>query len=180
MRRLICATALVCAACGSGDDSCGPGDAPAAGAALATDRGTVTYGGFTSSPNNDCPHPQGELTALTIDGTQVGVDGFFLTFCIPRPELIEAGEPIALGLTDDDLVRLVNVNAELDGCLVALDRAAPPPATITFHGWCDDGGSSAGYAIELAGTIELTITCGGDTTALTATAGGGPIAVDAL
>ena len=142
------------------DQVCGPGAAPMAGIAVTVGGETLTYGGFTSSPNNDCPPPEGGPTSLTVDGTQVGATSQvppFLTLCLPRPAQI-AAQPISLD--DDNLVQFANINGELaDDCDLVLDRRAAPSGTIEFAGYCGGGQDAAGYAITLSGTVPGTRSC---------------------
>ncbi len=150
------------AGCG-GDDECGPGDAPADGV-TALANGTVTFGSFTSSPNNDCT--TGEQTSLSIEGIQVSPEPVGaitpkIAFCIPLPDSVGT-EPMALGFDDTDPVRLVDVNASVDPCTYRLNFTVDPSATITFSGYCGDGIDDAGYAITLAGSVTLRETCGTD------------------
>jgi hypothetical protein len=146
---------------GCGDETCGPGDAPAAGVEVVTTDGAIVYGAFTSSPNNDCTPPGAAVTSLTVDGFQQGVEPPVptLTLCIPRPDRIGGG-PLALGLTDTDPVRLVDVNAVQAGCSLALDRSDTPSATATLSGVCGNGADPAGFALALAGALNLRRSCG--------------------
>jgi hypothetical protein len=159
MRRGILCILLagVSAAGCDGNTECGPGAAPAAGVALTIERGQLDYGDFRSSANNDCTPAGAEVTSLTIDGVQVGGTSF-LTFCVPRPDRM-GGAAVALGLSDDDVVRLVTVSGASDGCTLSLRRDEPPSATIQFHGYCDAGSHAAGYAISLVGTVEVDVAC---------------------
>jgi hypothetical protein len=171
------AAAAIAALAACGDDTdCGPGDAPASGITVATPDGAITYGAFTSSPNNDCTPADGQLTSLTVDGVQqqptpVGMFTPHLALCITRPERTGA-DPVPFGLTDDDPINLVSVNAEAGGCTFALDRSTAPEATATFTGYCADGSDPAGYAIELAGSVTLARTCGADIDTVTVELGG--------
>lgn len=183
------ACVLGSAGCGGEDAVCGPADAPPAGATVAVDGAagdaTVAYGAFTSSPNNDCPPPEGGPTSLTIEGTQTDLapgERFSMVLCLPRPDEI-GGEPIALD--DDRLVQLVDVNARLDGgCTVRLDSATPPGGTITFAGYCDDGNAGSGYAITFDGSAAGTRTCpdgaGGSTEEPATITLTGSVAVEAI
>lgn len=143
---------------------CGPADAPPAGASVAVagaaGDASVSYGAFTSSPNNDCPPPGGGPTSITIEGTQTDLapgERFSLVLCLPRPDEI-GGEPIALD--DDRLVQLVDVNARLDGgCTLRLDPDATPSGTLTFAGYCDGGNAEDGYALTFDGSTAGIRTC---------------------
>jgi len=148
------------AACGN-DTPCGPGDAPDNG--LTADLGAgeqLTFGGFTSSANNDCS-VAGSPTSLTVDGVQMGQSSFHITFCLPRPDQIGAG---AIDLTDDTRVQIININGDLGGgCLLTQNPGGTLSGTISFVGFCKDGGDPAGYAIQLAGTVPGFRACtGGD------------------
>src|SRR5262245_8628106 len=75
--------------CGSGDDSCGPGGAPDAGAVASGSGVTVTYGHLNGSPNRDCPDAAApaNVISLSIHGTQTDGTGL-ITLCIGRPDLL--------------------------------------------------------------------------------------------
>lgn len=175
IRATAAAVFSLCAAC-NGEQVCGPGDAPAAGLTATVPAGPIEYGGFTSVQARDCGPD-----SITIDGEQQGEAGPIiphLTLCVPLPDSVGDG-PIALGLTDDDVVRLVDANANLGDCTYALDRTEPPPATIEFVGFCDEGLDPAGYSIVLQGTVNLLRTCATGNEEVTATLGG-EVAVEAL
>lgn len=160
-RRAVIPLALCALAAGCGEDPvCGPGSAPAAGISAAVAGEAVTYGGFTSSPNNDCPAPGGGPTSLTIEGTQAGLgpeERFSITLCLPRPDRL-GGDPVPL--SDTDLVQLVDVNARLaDDCRLRLDYADAPQGTAGFAGYCDDGLHGSGYALTLDGEVAGTRIC---------------------
>lgn len=151
--------ALAAAGCGE-ERVCGPGDAPAAGISAAIPGEEITYGGFTSSPNNDCPPPGGGPTSLTIEGTQAGLgpeERFSITLCLPRPDQL-GDDPVPLD--DADLVQLEDVNARLaDDCRLRLDYSDPPEGTILFSGYCEDGLHGSGYALTLDGEVTGTRIC---------------------
>lgn len=156
MRRLLAPLflLLLLSACNGGDDDCGPG-ADTASITL----GAITYDGFASSPNNDCTPVQGqEPTSITIAGEQSDPAGTgFLVLCLPRPDMIEAGQPIPLD--DEELVQVIDLlGRDPADCGVSADDVSQ--ATITFTGYCDDGLHEAGYAIALEGTVPVTVTCG--------------------
>lgn len=138
---------------------CGPGDAPVTGVTVDIPGATIVYGGFTSSPNNDCTPPGGP-TSLNLDGIQVDptsdVD-YHLTFCLPRPEELGDG-PVSLD--DTRLVQVMDVRAKLaNGCRLDMDIATPPSGTIEMQGYCDGGLHAGGYAIALTGTVPGILTC---------------------
>lgn len=153
MIRLAVSIALL-SSIGCGDDEvCGPQQTPADGIQIDVDDQTITYGAFTSSPNNDCPDPGGGPTSLTIEGEQVSPGAsatFHMTFCLPSPDEIGA-EPIPL--SGDDRVQVIDVSGEIGGCRVFRDSSQAPSGTIAFIGYCDDGLNPGGYALELSGTV---------------------------
>lgn len=153
------------AGCGD-DDSCGPGAAPADGLTLTVGGETVTYSGFTASPNNDCrlaTAPEGVIS-VTVEATQVG-GTFPFVLCLPRPDLLGA-EAVPLAPSrptpiETDRVMVVDTSASISGgCTIAKDVTQMPSGTARFLGYCDGGANSAGYAIELSGTVPLVRTCG--------------------
>ena len=160
----------------SDDATCGPGDAPAAGATLTVEGTTISYGGFTASVNNDCTDFASGVISVSVHGTQAGTSQA-LTLCLPRPDLLGA-EPAALVPSRtppmaSDRVQVVDVSADLgNGCTVAQDPAAVPTGTARFTGYCDGGADPAGYALALTGTVMLRRTCGGTVDTVTGTLGG--------
>ncbi len=176
------AIAALLAGCGGDDETCGPEGAPAEGITITTPEGTVTYGAFTSSANNDCTPPDGSATSITLDGVQASPapTGFppHLAFCIPRPDEISAGAAIPLNLADLDDIQLIDASGEVGGCTYSLDRTVTPTGSITLTGYCGDGLDAAGYALALSGDVALTLSCP-DAQPVTATFGG-TAAVDAL
>ncbi|HVV81967.1 MAG TPA: hypothetical protein VHE35_02765 [Kofleriaceae bacterium] len=172
-------------AAGCGDDGnggdvdasqCGPGGAPADGLTLTVDGETVTYGGFTSSVNNDCTIAGSGVISVSIHATQVSGTGSF-TLCLPRPDLLGAA-PVPLAPTRlppqaDDRVQLIDSSATLSGgCTLARDPVAPPSATVTFTGYCAGGTDPAGYALGMSGTIGVTRTCAGNSLGVSAAVAG--------
>ncbi|MCG8423285.1 MAG: hypothetical protein MJE77_35735 [Proteobacteria bacterium] len=162
-RRLATALALILsctlAACGS-DGVCGPEDAPQSGVAAMVAGEVITFGAFTSSPNNDCPPSEGGPTSLTLDGLQTdprpGMP-FHMTFCLPRPARISENR---VSLDNDDLIEVVNINAELaNGCILLQDRASPPIGTVEFSGYCGNGSDPSGYAVHFDGSVPGTRMC---------------------
>ena len=152
MMRISLSAILLCVSLGCGDDEvCGPGEAAADGVTIEVGGQTITHGDFTSSPNNDCPDPGGGPTSLTIEGKQTSPAGSaVLTLCVPSPDEIGAA-PIPLA--GDDRIQIIDVGGEIDGCRLFRDPAQPASGTITFFGYCDDGLSPDGYALELSGTV---------------------------
>lgn len=157
------------AGCGD-DDSCGPGDEEAPGLRVEA----VTFGEFAASANNDCPPSAGEHpTAVTIQGEQVepAVSGQFLVLCLPRPDLID-DQPVSL--VDSERIEVVDLfGQDADGCEIRYDDTAQPgSAAVTFHGFCGNGTDSAGFAMSVTGTLPVTRTCDGNSTATSAALGG--------
>ena len=155
---------LAGSASGCSDDAvCGPDPLlPADGIVAAIGGETITYGSFTSSPNNDCTPPDRQPTSITVDGRQVEPQPsmpLIMTFCLPRPDVI-GSEPIAVG--DFDTLQVIDVFAELaDGCLILLDRTQPVAGEATFEGYCADGLAEDGYVLSLSATIPVTRMCDG-------------------
>lgn len=175
-RWLAALAALALAGC-SDDATCGPGAATADGATLTVDGQTFRYGGWIGGQNNDCNIIGTGVISVTVAGTQTG-DTSPLTLCLPRPDLLDA-TPVALTHdrippAADDRAQLIDAVAVLaGGCVARLDSTLPLAATASFTGLCDDGGDPAGFAVTLAGTIPVNVTCGGGApTASTATLGG--------
>ncbi len=159
-RRRVVAAALAAVAGCSGGGPCGAGDA-GDGIEVTAGAELLVYGGFTSSPNNDCPAPnEGAPTSLTVDGVQSTAAGFHFTLCLPRPDQL-GDQPIALD--QEELVEVVNINGQLAGsCVLTLDRTRSFSAgSIRFDGYCGDGLDPAGYSIALSGTLPGTLTCPG-------------------
>ena len=156
--------------CPSDGDTCGPEGAPAEGITASNGSDiTLTYGGLSSLSGNDCPDPAAPsgVISLSIEGTQVGGTGL-LTLCIPRPDLLKDGR--TLGTTGNmGQLRVVDFSAMANGCTFALDSTMPPTGTATGTGVCKNGTDPAGFALAIAGTINLRRTCGAtvDTVALT-------------
>ncbi|HUH01721.1 MAG TPA: hypothetical protein VML75_06975 [Kofleriaceae bacterium] len=175
---LLLVTLLVLAPGCNGDAVCGPGTAPADG--LSADIGTaeVTFGGFTSSVNNDCTPPEGGPTSITVDGTQVGQPAFHITFCLPRPAQLGA-DPVAV--TDVQRLEVIDINARLDeNCLLILDRTRAGTGTVTFAGYCGDGLDPAGYAMEFDAVVPGTRICTGNQQEPVDIALTGSVAIDAI
>jgi hypothetical protein len=150
---------LALPACGD-DDSCGPGDEEAPGLTV----GSITFGNFGASANNDCPPTAGQHpTSITIQGEQVSpeVPGQFLVLCLPRPDLID-DQPVSF--SDGERLELVDLfGQDGDGCAIRFDDSAEPgSAAATFTGFCDNGTSEAGFALSLSGNLPAARTCDGD------------------
>jgi hypothetical protein len=152
------AVAALGAAVGCNGGECGPGEAPPDGVTVTVGAESVSFGGFSTSPNNDCPR-QGHPTSVTITGSQVQPQpaiAAFLTFCVATPDRIGSG-PIELA--GEDTVEVVDVQGDLDGCRLRRDRTRSLTGTIRFAGYCDDGLDPAGYAIELAAEVPGIRSC---------------------
>lgn len=172
---VLVAGAAALAGCGD-DDSCGPGSAPAAGITLTVGSETVTYGGFTASENNDCTVQSSGVISVSVHGAQTGGSSS-LTLCLPRPDLLGA-EAVPLVPSrptpmPDDRAMVIDSSAALaGGCTVQKDVTMTPTGTARFLGYCDGGNNSAGYAIELTGTVPLVRTCGATMDNVTGTLAG--------
>jgi hypothetical protein len=163
---------------GCGDEVCGPGDAPPDGVVASVAGETIRYGGFTSSPNNDCTPPGAQATSLTVDGRQLDPQpsgSYGITLCIPRPGDLN-GALVTLG--DPDRLQLIDIYAELaDGCLVQFDRTGQLSGTASFEGFCGDGTDPAGYAIAFDAGVPVTRMCDGQADTLQLS---GRVAVEAM
>lgn len=170
----LCA-AMSLAACSDDDGSCGPGGAAADGITVTIGGETLRYGGFTSSVNNDCTLAGSGVISTTIQGTQQGGSAQ-LSLCLPRPDLLGGAAPLSANHvppTADDRVQLFDVSATLStGCTARLVVAATPTGTATFDGYCAGGTDPAGYALTLAGTAPVTVTCPAGPSETTATLAG--------
>lgn len=157
--------ALALAGCGGdddddGDETCGPGAAVDAVDVATTTGEPVVFGEFHSSANNDCTAPGAGPTSLTIQGTQVDPldPSRFLVLCLPSPDLID-DQPVSIA--DDSLVQLIDLVAmPADLCRVELDRDRAPSGTVSFGGYCDDGGDPAGYSLSFDVQVPVLRTCG--------------------
>jgi hypothetical protein len=152
--RLTASLALCLAACGGGEDSCGPGDVTGSTITASSSPAAFTYEAFESSPNQDCPNP-GSPTPITIQGTQTD-SGRPLVLCISQPETITAGEVYALSPTG--VVRLIDLQAVDGDCNIT---AGTSGGTAEFTGFCDDGTAAEGFALTMSGTISATKSCSG-------------------
>ena len=172
LSRFLSSTSLVLllGGCPSDGDSCGPDDAPTVG--LTASNGSdvmLTYGNLSSLSGNDCPDPMAPagVISLSIEGRQEGGTGL-LTFCIPRPDLLKDGRTLGNTASSGQL-RVVDFSAAANGCTFEDISAMPPTGKGTGFGVCKNGTDAAGFALELAGTIVVTRTCGAnvDTVSLT-------------
>jgi hypothetical protein len=119
----------------------------------------ITYGDFTSSPNNDCPAPDAP-TSLTLSGLQASPDGVAsITLCLRHPDQLD-GQTVALD--DGDQILIADLAADLGDCRVRYDGSQPSTAAIRFEGVCGDGTDPAGYAVALSGSFGGTRSCEGD------------------
>lgn len=145
----------------SDDTTCGP---PPAAISTITTTGAaeLTYGDFTVSANNDCPDaaaPAG-VVSLTIAGTQASTAAP-VTFCLPRPDLAEAGQALALGAG----LQIIDVaGTDANGCSVNLLRPVVATGSAKALGICENGSAKAGFALQLSGTVRAQRTCTGQAT----------------
>jgi hypothetical protein len=177
--ELVAAAMLALAVAACSDDAsttCGPGTTPAAGITLTIGAETITYGGFTASVNNDCTIAGSGVISVSVHGAQVG-GAAPLTLCLPRPDLLGSGAvalaPSRVPPAADDRAQVIDASAALAaGCTASLDFTMMPSGTARFDGYCADGNDPAGYALSLAGTLPLIVTCAGTPTPMTGTLGG--------
>ncbi len=156
-RMLVSALAGGLAVAGCADDSsCGPGDAPNFGLVASSADIALTYGDLESGQNNDCTDRSvpDVVISLTLEGTQMGT-ARKIVFCVPHPDALGKGVPFG------DEFRVINVYGEADGCTLELASGTEPTGTARAAGLCDDGASSAGYALTLDGNVMLLRKCAG-------------------
>lgn len=157
---LSCISLAALASCS--DDSCGPGDAPKVGLVAGSVDVTLTYGNMTSRAGNDCPDPDAPtgVVSVSIEGEQTDGTGGLITLCVPRPDLLMAGDR-KLGLTISTAdIRIIDLHGSSGSCTYALDSTRPPTGTGGATGVCGNGTDKAGFALELDGAISLRRTCG--------------------
>ena len=154
-------TSLLCfVACSDdGGGSCGTKGGAAFGL-VATNGSDVsmTFGGMTSSANNDCPDPAGApagVISLTVVGTQSGGTGI-VTFCIPRPDTLMT-TPGRLGFD----VKIIDLKGDNASCTLKIDTTTIPSGNVTSDGMCNNGQGSAGYALAFEGHVVFTRMCNG-------------------
>ncbi len=153
-------------------DPCGPGGAATTifiGAESSPD--SFTYGNFTGGLNNDCSDPATpNIISLTILGHQTDGTGL-INLCVPHPDKL--GGKLAIG---SDVI-LQDFTGDNGAC--HFTTATPALATITAHGLCDNGKSSAGFALEFSGFVQYTLAPGGCPSGVRMTALSGTVAVAA-
>ena len=151
-------TSLVAlATAGCSDDACGPGNAKQSGLLASSADVVLNFGALTSGPNNDCPDgtaPAG-VTSLTIQGIQLDGPGL-LTLCIPRPDKLQ-NDPLPLGMVDG--VRIIDLNGTVEGCTYEFESLRPVSGTVSTTGMCDNGQTTAGYALIVDGSLSLRRMC---------------------
>lgn len=141
---------------GCGDDSCGPGDAPATGLLASSADVMLKFGNIESGRNNDCVDPEAPdgIISLTLQGTQVGGTGR-ITFCVGRPDKWQ-DTPLPLGGTS---VQIVDLRGDADGCTYDYEPSRPPTGTLATKGMCDAGQGADGYAIVADGIVSFNRVC---------------------
>ena len=146
------------AGCSDGSGTCGPGMAPDT-LSITAGADTITYGGLSGSPNQDCPDPTGpkSVVPLTIEGVQTGGTSRF-TLCVPRPDKLAGGQPLGAAIP---AIQVIDLGGMGTSCTYAIDLNTPPSGTAKATGLCSNGTSKAGFALTLDGTVSLTRTCGG-------------------
>jgi hypothetical protein len=145
---------------GCGDDSCGTGGAPTVGLVASGTGVTMTFGNLRGSFNNDCPDPSAPtgVISLSIEGTQTDGQGR-ITLCISRPDVLaKQSQPIGSDRAGQ-VVRLVDLAGSAGSCTFTL-FSVDAMATATARGLCDNGGNTAGWALEIEAAVTLSRTCG--------------------
>jgi hypothetical protein len=154
------------AGCSSGDgESCGPDGAAAGDIVVADTAGSgaeLRFHQLRARINNDCPAADAPAGVISVTISGVAVGGTTpLTFCVPRPDLLDGARALGKdGSTNPAEVQLIDVTGAAAGCTYRKLRAATPTGTITASGVCDAGRDQAGFALELAGEVDIERTCG--------------------
>jgi hypothetical protein len=166
---------VLLAGCPSGDDPpfCGTvgGDETIE---VASDERSVRFGLVTAGANNDCPAPAPPdgLISVTVFAEQVEPAGAaVLTFCLPRPDLLEGDEggvtvpllPDTQPAGEGDRVHLIDVQAaHPDGCRWEGAVGAVPSGTVTFRGLCGDAVDEGAWDLTIDAEVDVTETCEGE------------------
>ncbi len=167
-RSPLCLAIAVTGALGAGcstEEDCGSGGAPAGDLEVAATGLSLRYQDLRARPNNDCPDPAAPagVISLTLSGTTAGNDQAFVTFCVPRPDLLEGSR--ALGTE----VQVVDVFGSDSTCSYRQLRGSVPSGTVTASGVCSAGRDPAGFALDFAGEVSIERTCGANKDTLRAT-----------
>ena len=158
MRFILFSLPFILSSLACEDPVCGP-DADALSVVSAQVAGqSISYEDWRSSPNNDCGEVGGP-TSLTLEASQVDT-GRGLTLCIPRPDKLSG----SIDLADTTKIQVIDVFADLPGCLASLDRGRSAAGNVTFAGVCQDGTAPEGYSMTLQASLPITLTCGTDVT----------------
>jgi hypothetical protein len=136
--------------CGPSADGSASDDVVVGGSAIQT-----TYDMLSSVAAHDCADPNAPagVVALTVNGFQTGETGGLLTACIPRPDLLATG-PVSIGSG----FQIVDFNGSFGGCNFSFDLSKPMTGTVSSRGLCGEG--SAGYTLQLDGTVYVDQMCG--------------------
>jgi hypothetical protein len=158
MKTTVLALVLVplVAGCPGDGSRCGPPhDADVPGVEATVEGMRFGYGRFIATHARDCG-----LESTTIDGEQVSptAEPFHLTICVIRGDLIGGA---ALSFADATVVDLVDVNArDADGCTISLDFTATPSGSVSFLGYCNEGGN--GFLMTVSGSVAGFRACPAD------------------
>jgi len=133
---------------------------------------TLTYGNLTSLAGNDCPavDPPAGVVSVSVEGTQTDGTGL-ITFCIPRPDLLESGmRGLGTSLSMAD-IRIFDLTGSFNNCTFTFDSTRPPTGFAGALGVCGNGVDPAGFGIDFDAAVSLRRTCGAtvDTVAVTLT-----------
>jgi hypothetical protein len=160
-------------AAGCNGDECGTGGAPVSGLVVSNAEVTLTYGNLTALVGNDCPDnnaPSG-VVSVSLEGTQTDGSGL-ITICIPRPDLMNAGDRTMDGPTSTADIRIIDLQGSANTCTYRRDGTRPTSGTGTGSGVCGNGDDPAGWALTLDGALGLRRTCGTDITVIDVTIAG--------
>lgn len=157
---------LLSASGGCGGNDCGPNGASPNALELGNGDIKINYGGLHAGPNNDCPDPSAPdgVISLTISGLQAdGGDGA-VNFCIGRPDLLNAGTDLALGVdVAGSEVKITDLTGADSDCTYEFDDTRPPTGGVHADGICDAGANPAGFALVVDGAVSIHRTCAGTT-----------------
>lgn len=149
----------------STEEDCGPGGAPAGDLVVAAEGLTLRYQDLRARANNDCPDPAAPagVISLTLSVASMAVGAPFITFCVPRPDLLDGAR--ALGTE----VQVIDVFGSDASCSYRQLRGSSPSGTVTASGVCSAGRDAAGFALDFAGEVTIERTCGAVKDSLRAT-----------
>jgi hypothetical protein len=148
------------AACGDGDDRCGPGPIAEQGLVASSADVVLTFDDLTALAGNDCPDPMAPegVISLSLEGTQIDGTGL-ITLCIPRPDLLMMGQRTIGTFTSMADVRIIDLMGTYNNCMFNLDTTRPPLGEASARGVCDNGTHVEGFRLDIDGSLSLRRNC---------------------